>query len=486
MLGSVALRLAGFLGPYQTPKLVRFHDPTLTLTYYCLSLILVGVVVLQLFVLNEYVEMEPAVSSFTFWGAQPRPPIPLPEFCSPGANRDNFMAGGQCEGKPDDFVFTTSESCLGMPCTCGVLRRFTGDIIFVRPVCEPFSRDRHSVDGSATELFVITHRELTPYICNRSDPQVLGTRSCDTRLLNSSFQRSLIIADAARSTYNMYHVLRTSFGDFLNPETIIRNSEGEIVRRVPPNHPILDLSFGDFLAYANASLSDALVQPGMRVMSHLPGFSTGIHITATVEYSNYRPYDTSNDLKAVITFEADKNQWGIRGRTNIDNSFAPNGDPLSGVSTFDMGIRVDFVTIGTVGKVSFTKGISSLVSALVLLGLATTITDLLATYVIPLRKSFFVGKADNKGRLQDIHDSGDCEKWDASLQHQIKSKHAADLLLRRATEPRPRRRVSNPITRAIRASFSSRQGRTVILSTGPTGVELTPSSAADATAKTEE
>jgi hypothetical protein len=129
------------------------------------------------------------------------------------------------------------------------------------------------------------------------------------------------------------------------------------------------------------TLIDAAGVPSLDVASGLVDDTAslrydGLALVCVVDYSNSASHPT--DLSYTYTL------FVIRG-VNVISQEPSTAVPDGVLQRSWYGVRVTFVISGTLGKFDFPTLLTSVVSGLVLVKIATTIVDLLLTYALPER-----------------------------------------------------------------------------------------------------
>ena len=195
--------------------------------------------------------------------------------------------------------------------------------------------------------------------------------------------RSFFTDTPERATMNLIHGYSASFlrSAVTNPPTRVTSKAGVLLREFNDTQVFGPMSMTEILTAAGVSLEDQNPQPWLEKS---PSWRiTGAVIIMRVTYSNLRQFEfprvdeAYGRPQAHVTVEAVKSAWGFVGATQ-------GLDPVTQEPVFisRSGIRVQFVFSGQVGQFQGIELIRRLVEGIVLLGVASFGTEVVARWIL--------------------------------------------------------------------------------------------------------
>ena len=193
------------------------------------------------------------------------------------------------------------------------------------------------------------------------------------------YNRQVASVNIQHLRFNVSHTFVTSFRTAAGVRTRVVGADGSVTE-FPRG--IIDGTVGDWLRWAGVGdLTTQVLQGwGYRLQT------TGVQLLVRLSYNNLRPWHwvTDTDVTCTVTVTMVPGQWGYAG-TDVLNA-ALGGGLVDARSS--SGVFMSFVAEGAVGQASFTATVTSLVNILVLMGVATFVTDFVGARVLREKQTF--------------------------------------------------------------------------------------------------
>jgi hypothetical protein len=328
---------------YVTNRQVAIEDARLSLIHECMRVLVVAYVIVVQMVLNHrYAEFETPSVYANIWPAGP---------AGAGNTRSH------CSNAEYDWAlnFTEAETAI------------TGGYKYgPSSPCRPYARSLDSIVGDQSFTAVTATFE--------------DTLDANGTVLTS---RQLYTDEPETATFNMIHVFSTTWlpNGVVNARTIVRNKAGDVIAQFGEGELVTGVSVGKWLAFAGVSLDDRNIQPWLRggALAEMPHYrSTGVVLLLRLQYTNLRPWEAPGlgigAPLCEITVERLPIAWGLVGATK---EYDADRGPLA---VTRIGVKLQLVHAGSVGRADAFTIIMRLVEATVLLAVAGAVTDRVARY----------------------------------------------------------------------------------------------------------
>eukprot|EP00992_Anisonema_acinus_P006638 TRINITY_DN2132_c0_g1_i2.p1 TRINITY_DN2132_c0_g1~~TRINITY_DN2132_c0_g1_i2.p1 ORF type:complete len:390 (+),score=27.41 TRINITY_DN2132_c0_g1_i2:33-1202(+) len=332
---------------YTTTKVVRIRDVRLQVVYILCCIVVTVYVLVDLLCFHRYARYQVPVGFYNTWST----------FQS--SLLENPGSSSYCH---EDFGYDPDE----------LVRTNSGGWRLVNQSCVPFSPARHFRISSA-EIHVAVHEFVVP-------PGCFGVE-CGNSYFVEGAERAIVFFQSGISTDWM---------QVSNPVMDIFAVNGSLVKSIPQGG-FLSLTLGDWLDIAGVRLSDSNIgttcgysAPICAKASNYPrGRVSGLSLLVALDFSNFRTWSFDRRLHCRVTVRHQPGLWGFEGGKE---EYRPEYG--QSVTVFRNHVILKFITQGQLGKFSFFETLLSVISGVVLIGVARRIVDMLAAHTMVSRDAF--------------------------------------------------------------------------------------------------
>lgn len=353
------------IGSYVTTKRVRIHDFRLQSFYLGLCFVIALYSFFMLLLMHTHVSYETPTATLNIWEGGKAKATTV-ESRARLCYNSSYDFGWKCQEESDPS-YSTEE--------CAATRQVSNGWLVRNASCASFDEKRLLTVRPASAR-IVTHRSFIPWACTGPDTDPL---TCPREYFPKD-RHSVLYDDAEDFFILLLHTPETSAGTKLQPITELRDKAGNVWRTYPTGLPIgFGVTMADWMRLAGSSLDDINRQSWAGPDDQPRYRTTGAMLIVRMTYTNYRPGEVDSTLKCVITVEHSRAQWGYGGSVEV---------PGTQTVASDNGVIFNFVVQGQIGRSDLQTTLTFLLNSVVMISLATFVTDCIGRWLLTERAHF--------------------------------------------------------------------------------------------------